>query len=120
MRTIRGSLMERVNRSGLILATALVVATVPTALVTAEGVLPSAAVETRAVPKLGVFPEGEITGIGSMTLDIAGRMYSLHPKLTIVSDEGLPMEMKQLRVGLVVQYHVQEGAVDRLIVLLPR
>lgn len=73
-----------------------------------------------SVPQLGVLPEGEITAVGSSTLDVAGRFYGLHPKLTIVSDEGQPMEFKQLRPGLVIQYHVKEGLLDRIIVLLPR
>lgn len=71
-------------------------------------------------PQLGVLPEGEITAVGSTTLDVAGRLYGLHPKLTIVSDEGHPMEFNQLRPGLVIQYHVKEGALDRIIVILPR
>jgi hypothetical protein len=71
-------------------------------------------------PQLGVFPEGEITAVGSSTLDVAGIMYALHPKLTIVSDKGEAMELRQLRPGLVIQYHVKEGALDRIIVLIPR
>lgn len=71
-------------------------------------------------PKLGVFPEGEITGVGSSTLEIAGLNYRLHPKLIIVADQGQQLELKQLRVGLVVQYHQTEGALDQVIVIIPR
>lgn len=71
-------------------------------------------------PQLGVFPEGEITAVGSSTLDVAGIMYALHPKLTIVSDKGEAMDFRQLRPGLVIQYHVKEGALDRIIVIMPR
>lgn len=85
-----------------------------------EGLMPAAWADAPSVPQLGIFPEGEITALGSTTLDVAGRRFSLDPKLTIVSDEGQPMEFKQLRPGLVIQYHVKEGALDRIIVLLPR
>jgi hypothetical protein len=81
---------------------------------------PVASAQAPIPPQLGVLPEGEITAVGSTTLDVAGTMYALHPKLTIVSDEGQPMERSQLRPGLVVQYHVKEGALDRIIVILPR
>ena len=81
---------------------------------------PVALAQAPLPPQLGVLPEGEITAIGGTTLDVAGIMYALHPKLTIVSDAGQPMEKNQLRPGLVIQYHVKEGALDRIIVILPR
>jgi hypothetical protein len=86
-----------------------------------EGLVPAVWADAPSVPQLGIFPEGEITAVGSTTLEVAGGLFSLDPKLTIVSDEGQPMEFKQLRPGLVIQYHVKEGgALDRIIVLLPR
>jgi hypothetical protein len=87
---------------------------------TTEGLMPAAWADEPNVPQLGNLPEGEITAVGSTTLDVAGRFYGLHPKLTIVSDEGQPMELQQLRPGLIIQYHVKEGALDRIIVLIPR
>jgi len=71
-------------------------------------------------PNLGVFPEGEITGVGTAALEIDGRTYGLHPKMMIVADEGHQLELKQLRVGLIVQYHLKEGALDHIIVIIPR
>mgnify|MGYP001616261161 CR=1 FL=1 len=64
--------------------------------------------------------EGEITGVSSTTLEVQGRLYHLHPKMTLRDDEGRPMEWKQLRSGMVVQYQLKEGAVYKIIVLLPR
>lgn len=87
---------------------------------TTAGLMPAAQAEAPSVPQLGTLPEGEITAVGSTTVDVAGRFYGLHPKLTIVSEEGQPMELQQLRPGLIVQYHVKEGALDRIIVLTPR
>jgi hypothetical protein len=85
-----------------------------------EGLMPTVWADEPSVLQLGNLPEGEITAVGSTTVDVAGRLYGLHPKLTIVSDEGQPMELQQLRPGLVIQYHVKEGALDRIIVLIPR
>ena len=98
----------------------MIVATVSALTSTTDGLMPATWADTPSVPQLGKLSEGEITAVGSTTLDVAGRFYGLHPKLTIVSDEGQPMELKQLRPGLIVQYHVKEGTLDRIIVLMPR
>lgn len=105
---------------GPMLIALAIVATGNALISTTEGLLPAAWADELSVPQLGNLPEGEITAVGSTTVDVAGRFYGLHPKLTIVSDEGQPMEFKQLRPGLVIQYHVKEGLLDRIIVLLPR
>jgi hypothetical protein len=108
---------ERPSRVFIALA---IVATVSGVMSATEGLTPAAWADEPSVPQLGVLPEGEITAVGSTTVDVAGRLYGLHPKLTIVSDEGRPMEFEQLRPGMVIQYHVKEGLLDRIIVLLPR
>jgi hypothetical protein len=119
--TATGLLMTRMTeRLSLAFIALSVVATVSGAVSTTGGLMPAAWADVPNVPQLGMLPEGEITAVGSTTLDVAGRFYGLHPKLTIMSDEGQPMELKQLRPGLVIQYHVKEGALDRIIVLLPR
>ena len=111
---------RKTERPSRVLIALTIVATVSGLISMTEGLMPAAWADEPNISQLGSLPEGEITAVGSTTLDVAGRFYSLHPKLTIVSDEGEPMELKQLRPGLVIQYHVKEGALDRIIVLLPR
>ena len=119
--TATGLVVKRIPESSSRLLIALaVVAAVSGVMSTTEGVMSTALADEPSVPQLGVLPEGEITAVGSTTLDVAGRFYGLHPKLTIVSEEGQPMELQQLRPGLIIQYHVKEGALDRIIVLIPR
>ena len=105
---------------GPVLAALVIVATVSVLISTTGGLMPVAWAEESNLLQLGKLPEGEITAVGSTTIDVVGRLYGLHPKLTIVSDEGKPMELQQLRPGLIIQYHVKEGALDRIIVLMPR
>lgn len=105
---------------GPLLFALVIVATGSALISTMQGPMPAAWAEASNPLQLETLPEGEITAVGSTTLDVAGRFYGLHPKLTIVSDEGQPMELKQLRPGLIIQYHVKEGALDRIIVLIPR
>ena len=119
--TATGLLVKRMTGSpGRLFIALTIVATVSSLVLMTGRVMPAAWANEPSVPQLGVLPEGEITAVGSSTLDVAGRFYGLHSKLTIVSDEGQPMEFKQLRPGLVIQYHVKEGLLDRIIVLLPQ
>lgn len=104
---------------GTVLAVLLIVAGL-SVLTTIIGGGAVARAEALSHVQLGTLPEGEITAVGQTTIDVDGKMYGLHPKLTIVSDAGQPMELKQLRPGLIVQYHVKEGGLDRIIVLIPR
>lgn len=119
--TTTGLVVKRMTgRPSRLFIALTIVATVSGVVSTTERLMSAAWADVPSVPQLGILPEGEITAVGPTTLDVAGRLYGLHPKLTIVSDEGQPMELKQLRPGLVIQYHVKEGTLDRIIVLLPR
>lgn len=115
-----GSVKPRETRYGVLLAAAVIGVGLSVGLPALGMRTPVASAQAPIPPQLGVLPEGEITAVGGTTLDVAGIMYALHPKLTIVSDAGQPMERSQLRPGLVIQYHVKEGALDRIIVLVPR
>jgi hypothetical protein len=119
--TATGLVVKQMTKrpSRLFMALAIV-ATVSGVMSPTEGLMPAAWADEPGVPQLGVLPEGEITAVGSTTLDVGGRFYGLDPKLIIVSDEGKPMELKQLRPGLIVQYHVKEGLLDRIVVIIPR
>lgn len=85
-----------------------------------EPLAPIAWAESSNAEYLGQFEEGEITGVGSATLDMKGATYRLHQKMTLKDDEGRLVEWSQLRPGLVVQYQLKEGALYKIIVLLPR
>lgn len=81
---------------------------------------PIAWAESSNVKPRGSLEEGEITGVGQATLDVKGTTYRLHQKVTLLDDEGKPMEWSQLRPGLVVQYQLKEGALYKIIVIIPR
>lgn len=85
-----------------------------------EPLVPIVWAQSSNAESLAGLEEGEITGVGSTTLEVQGRLYHLHPKMTLRDDEGRLMEWKQLRSGMVVQYQLKEGAVYKIIVLLPR
>jgi hypothetical protein len=85
-----------------------------------EPLVPIVWAQSSNAESLAGLEEGEITGVGSTILEVQGRLYHLHPKMTLRDDEGRPMEWKQIRSGMVVQYQLKEGAVYKIIVLLPR
>ena len=85
-----------------------------------EPLAPIAWAESSNAEYLGQFEEGEITGVGSTTLDVQGATYRLHQKMTLRDDEGKSMEWSQLRPGLIVQYQLKEGALYKIIVIVPR
>ena len=68
----------------------------------------------------GSLEEGEITGVGQATLDVKGTTYRLHQKMTLKDDEGRLVEWSQLRPGLIVQYQLKDGALYKIIVIVPR
>ncbi len=85
-----------------------------------EPLAPIAWAESSNAESRGSLEEGEITGVGSTTLDVKGTTYRLHQKMTLLDDEGRPMEWSQLRPGLIVQYQLKEGALYKIIVIIPR
>ncbi len=85
-----------------------------------EPLAPIAWAESSNAESRGSLEEGEITGVGSATLEVGGRTYRLHQKMTLRDDESKPMEWSQLRPGLVVQCQLKDGAMYKIIVLLPR
>lgn len=105
--------LVRRNRAMYVLCV-IILAAVPKLLV------PVAGAESSNAELRGSLEEGEITGVGSSTLDVKGTTYRLHQKMTLLDDEGRPMEWSQLRPGLIVQYQLKEGALYKIIVIIPR
>ena len=85
-----------------------------------ELLAPIAWAESSNAEFRGSLEEGEITGVGQATLDVKGTTYRLHQKMTILDEAGKSMEWSQLKPGLVVQYQLKEGALYKIIVLIPR
>lgn len=85
-----------------------------------ELLAPVAWAESSNAEFRGSLEEGEITGVGQTTLDVKGTTYRLHQKMTLLDDEGRLMEWSQLRPGLIVQYQLKDGALYKIIVIIPR
>jgi hypothetical protein len=63
---------------------------------------------------------GQITALGSTSLEVEQRIYRLDPKLEIRNENGQPMNLPQLQVGMGVRLQLKEGAVFKIMVLNPK
>jgi hypothetical protein len=63
---------------------------------------------------------GQITAVGSTSLEVEQRIYRLDPKLEIRNETGQPMDLPQLKVGMGVRLQLKEGAVFKIMVLNPK
>ncbi len=64
--------------------------------------------------------EGQITGVGPTSLEVEGKLYSLHPKVSVTDEGGHPLDVKQLQIGGGVQFRLKDGAMYQIIALRPR
>jgi hypothetical protein len=64
--------------------------------------------------------EGQITAVGLTFLEVENRSYRLDPKLEIRTEEGQPVELKQLQPGMGVQFRLKDGAMSKITVVTPR
>jgi hypothetical protein len=70
--------------------------------------------------QLGKPLEGQITYAGLAYIEVEGKSYHLHPKLSITAEGGQPLELKDLQPGQGVQFWLKEGAMFQIIAMLPR
>lgn len=64
--------------------------------------------------------DGQITGVGPTSLEVEGKLYFLHPKVSVTDEGGHPLDVKQLQIGGGVQFRLKDGAMYQIIALRPR
>jgi hypothetical protein len=64
--------------------------------------------------------EGQITYAGLTYIEVEGKSYHLHPKVSITAEDGRPLELKQLQPGQGIQFWLKEGAMYQVIAIPPR
>ena len=68
---------------------------------------------------LSTFQAGRITGVHGMTIEIDRKDYELRPDVQIQNPEGAPMEAHDIRKGALAKFHLKQGRIDMLVVMLP-
>ncbi len=66
------------------------------------------------------FQAGQITAKLANGLQIDHKHYPLDTGVTITDDEGRTRELKDLVRGSLVQFHLKQGRVDKIMLLLPK
>ena len=70
-------------------------------------------------PAMSTFQSGRITGVRGTTVQIDGRDYELAPNVEIKRPDGVEMEAHDIRKGALAQFHLKQGRIDKLVVILP-
>ena len=76
--------------------------------------------QSEQTMQLGPPLEGQITHVSLTSIEVEKKSYQLHPKATITLEGGQPLDMNQLQPGQGVQFWLKEGAMYRIIAILPR
>jgi hypothetical protein len=67
------------------------------------------------------FQSGLVTSAKSgTTLQINNTNYPLKPQVIIKDDEGRLRDERELLPGVQVQYHLKEGQIDQIVIVLPK
>jgi hypothetical protein len=61
-----------------------------------------------------------VTDIRSTSIEIDGRMYSLKTGVVVVNEQGREIELGSVVPQSEVKFHVKEGQIDKLLVILPQ
>jgi hypothetical protein len=76
--------------------------------------------EDRVIFPIAAFERGMVTDIRSTSIEIDGRMYSLKTGVVVVNEQGREIELGSVVPQSEVKFHVKEGQIDKLLVILPQ
>jgi hypothetical protein len=80
---------------------------------------PEAPFKPFSAQLLATFQSGRITGVHGTTVQIDQRDYELRPDVEIQNPEGNLMEAHDIRKSALAKFHLKQGRIDMLVVILP-
>lgn len=66
------------------------------------------------------FTPGQVTAVQGKTIQINGKNYDLKPDVVIQDEEGQPVEPAGIVPGAEVKFHLKEGQIDKMVLILPK
>lgn len=66
------------------------------------------------------FTPGQVTAVHGKSVQINGRNYELKTGVVIQDEEGKPMEPAEIVPGAEVKFHLKEGQIDQMVLILPK
>lgn len=76
--------------------------------------------QTSGSASLADFKSGQVTDKKGSHLEIDKKDYVLQAKVTVTDDEGKPRDLSEVVPGAMVQFHLKQGRIDQLVLLLPK
>ncbi len=116
---VKGGNRERARDLLRVAVALLVIGGVPIGGVTLSGVDEGLA-QTSGSGSLADFKSGQVTGKHGNRLEIDKKDYVLQANVTVRDDEGKPKDLNDVTPGAMVQFHLKQGRIDQLVLLLPR
>lgn len=76
--------------------------------------------QTAGLESAGGYQSGQVTGKSGNSVQINKRDYPLAKDVAVKDDEGRPRELKDIKEGAEVLFHLRRDGIDQLIVVLPK
>jgi hypothetical protein len=76
--------------------------------------------QTSGSASLADFKSGQVTDKKGNRLEIDKKDYVLRPDVTVRDDEGKPKDLSEVVPGAMVQFHLKQGRIDQLVLVLPK
>ncbi|MBM4132799.1 MAG: hypothetical protein FJ245_03435 [Nitrospira sp.] len=76
--------------------------------------------ETGSHESTGGYQSGHVTGKSGDSIQINQRTYPVAKDATVKDDEGRPRELKDIKEGAEVLFHLKRDTIDQLVVVLPK
>ncbi|MGH7236190.1 MAG: hypothetical protein ACREIO_07385 [Nitrospiraceae bacterium] len=92
---------------------------VPIGGLTLEGVDEGLA-QTSGSGSLAEFKSGQVTDKKGNRIEIDKKDYVLKSDVTVRDDEGKKRELSEVAPGSMVQFHLKQGRIDQLVLVLPK
>lgn len=67
-----------------------------------------------------VYQTGQVTGLQGRTIQINKKDYEVDASVTVKDDENRPRELKEVKEGSEIQFHLKRDKIDTIILMLPR
>lgn len=110
---------ERTRHLLRVASALLIMGGVPIGGITLDGVDEGLA-QTSGSGSLADFQSGQVTDKHGNRLEIDKKDYLLKSDVTVRDDEGKQRELTEVAPGAMVQFHLKQGRIDQLVLILPR
>lgn len=76
--------------------------------------------QTAVANFMANFLSGQVTANQGNDIQINNKNYPLQQGVTIIDDEGKPRDLKDLPPGAEVKFHLKNGQIDQIVLILPK